>query len=60
MKGTITLHISETTPRSEIKAIRERFRSSKEYNMYKLNMVIHGEDNYEECIGNLIKTKINS
>ena len=45
---------------SEIKAIRERFRSSKDCNMYKLNMIIHGDEQYEECITNLIKAKINS
>lgn len=58
-RSIVTVYLDKTYSESEIKAYRERL--VKECgNKYRLNIIICGDENYETCIENLIKTKIKS
>lgn len=59
-KGSITISVPSTITQEEIKEIRTQFKQSEQYNDYKLNILISGNEDLKENLKNLLKTMLNA
>lgn len=59
-KGSITISVPSTTTQEEIKEIREQFKQSEQYENYKLNILISGNEDLKENLKNFLKTMLNA
>ena len=59
-KGSITISVPSTITQEEIKKIRTQFKQSEQYNDYKLNILISGNEDLKENLKNLLKTMLNA
>ena len=59
-KGIITISVPSTTTQEEIKEIRTQFKQSEQYNDYKLNILISGNEDLKENLKNFLKTMLNA
>lgn len=55
-KGIITISVPSTITQEEIKEIRMLFKQNKQYNDYKLNILISGNEDLKENLKNFLKT----
>lgn len=58
-KGSITISVSCTTTPEEIKKIREQFRKNEVMKGYKLNILISGNEKFQENLYNFVKAMVN-
>lgn len=59
-KGSITISVPPTTTSEKIKQIREQFRKNETMNGYRLNILISGNEKFQENLYNFVKTMVNS
>ena len=56
-KGSITISIPSTTTPEEIKEIRKQFKKNETMKDYKLNLLISGNEKFQENLYNFVKSK---
>ena len=58
-KGSITISIPSTTTPEEIKEIRKQFKKNETMKDYKLNLLISGNEKFQENLYNFVKSMVN-
>lgn len=58
-KGSITISVPLTTTRDEIKNIREQFKKNEAMKGYRLNILISGNEEFQENLLNFVKAMVN-
>lgn len=58
-EGSITISVPCTTTPEEIKKIREQFRKNEAMKGYKLNILISGNEKFQENLYNFVKSMVN-
>ena len=58
-KGSITISVPLTTTQEEIKEIREQFKKNETMKGYRLNILVSGEDKFQENLYNFVKAMVN-
>ena len=58
-KGSITISVPSTTTTEEIKEIREQFKKNETMKDYKLNLLISGNEKFQENLYNFVKSMVN-
>lgn len=58
-RGQITISVPSTTTQEEIKEIREQFKKNEAMNGYRLNILISGNEKFQENLYNFVKTMVN-
>ena len=58
-KGSITISVPLTTTQEEIKKIREQFKQSKATKDYRLNILVSGNEKFQENLYNFVKAMVN-
>jgi hypothetical protein len=55
-KGIITISINKDVTQEEIKEIRRIFKEDKQYEDYKLNIIVSGSGKFKENLKDFIKS----
>lgn len=55
-KGIITISINKDVTQEEIKEIRRIFKEDKQYENYKLNIIVSGSSKFKENLKDFIKS----
>jgi hypothetical protein len=55
-KGIITISINKDVTKEEIKEIRRIFKEDKQYEDYKLNIIVSGSGKFKENLKDFIKS----
>ena len=58
-KSSITISVPSTTTQEEIKEIREQFKQNKAMKGYRLNILISGNEKFQENLYNFVKAMVN-
>ena len=58
-KGIITISINKNVTQEEINQIREMFKNDENYNEYKLNIIVSGNEDITVSLGNFLKSRLN-
>ena len=58
-KGSITISVPSTTTQEEIKEIREQFNKNETMKGYRLNILISGNEKFQENLYNFVKSMVN-
>lgn len=59
-KDTITISINKDITQEEINEIRKIFKNDKQYENYKLNIIVSGNEDMALILGNFLKARLNS
>ena len=58
-KGSITISVPLTTTQEEIKEIREQFKKNETMKNYRLNILVSGNEKFQENLLNFVKAMVN-
>ena len=58
-KGSITISVPLTTTQEEIKEIRGQFKKNEAMKDYRLNILISGNEKFQENLYNFVKAMVN-
>ena len=58
-KGSITISVPSTITQEEIKEIREQFNKNETMKGYRLNILISGNEKFQENLYNFVKSMVN-
>ena len=56
-KGIITICVDKNTTKEEIQEIRQRFKNSEKYKEYRLNIIISGNNNFQQNLTEFLKAR---
>ena len=59
-KGTVTISVDKNITQEEINEIRKIFKNDKQYENYKLNIIVSGNEDMTLILGNCLKARLNS
>ena len=57
--GSITISVPLTTTQEEIKQIREQFKQNEETKDYRLNILVSGNEKFQENLYYFVKAMVN-
>lgn len=57
-KGIVTISINKDITQEEINEIRRIFKSDKQYEDYKLNIIVSGNGKFKENLKDFIKSRL--
>ena len=58
-RGSVTISVPLTTTQDEIKKIREQFAKNETMQGYRLNILISGNEKFQENLYNFVKAMVN-
>lgn len=59
-KGTVTISVDKNITQEEINEIRKIFKNDKQYENYKLNIIVSGNKDIKLSLGDFLKARLNS
>lgn len=58
-KGSVTISVPATTTKEEINEIRKQFKKNEAMTGYRLNIMISGNEKFQENLYNFVKSMVN-
>lgn len=59
-KGTVTISVDKNITQEEINEIRKIFKNDKQYENYKLNIIVSGNEDIKLSLSDFLKARLNS
>ena len=59
-KDIITISVNKNITQEEINEIRRIFKNDKQYENYKLNIIVSGNEDIKLSLGDFLKARLNS